>query len=402
MERHVFEVVRHHLDDGLAVHVVTRPPTQRLEDCAARDAWDAVAAHPLFSLEPVPYRSFPFAGRAGTTVIDRSTAYPLFGWRAGRCALRVVARGRADVIYASGASGFGYAPARENGAASAPLVLNPHGLEEFAMADAPGGVNYLKLAAYAPLRAVVRRTARAADAVIATDRVLAPLVVRHLRVGPDRVRVVPNGIDVARIAASAPDGRRIRIDSGIADGDVVLLSVGRLQQNKGFQVLAAALGRWRDRPGWIWAVAGEGPYREAIARAATESGIANRVRWLGRVSDASLHAWYEAADLFVHPTLYEGSSIVTLEAMAHGRPVVATLAGGLPDKVEDGVSGWLVPPGDAGALAGALDAALAARDRWQSMGEAGRALALRAFDWKVVERALVDVYESVLSLTTNR
>ncbi len=120
------------------------------------------------------------------------------------------------------------------------------------------------------------------------------------------------------------------------------------------------------------------------------------------MSDASLHAWYEAADLFVHPTLYEGSSIVTLEAMAHGRPVVATLAGGLPDKVEDGVSGWLVPPGDAGALAGALDAALAARDRWQSMGEAGRALALRAFDWKVVERALVDVYESVLSLTTNR
>ena len=65
----------------------------------------------------------------------------------------------------------------------------------------------------------------------------------------------------------------------------------------------------------------------------------------GRLEDAALHAWYEAASLFVHPTQYEGSSIVTLEAMAHRRPVVATTAGGLPDKVRDGETGWLVPPG---------------------------------------------------------
>jgi glycosyltransferase involved in cell wall biosynthesis len=114
------------------------------------------------------------------------------------------------------------------------------------------------------------------------------------------------------------------------------------------------------------------------------------------VPDASLHAWYEAADLFVHPTIYEGSSIVTLEAMAHGRPVVATRAGGLPDKVEQGVTGWLVPPGDTDALAEGIDVAFAARNRWRAMGEAGRALALRTFDWTVVERALVDVYESVI------
>ena len=57
--------------------------------------------------------------------------------------------------------------------------------------------------------------------------------------------------------------------------------------------------------------------------------------------------WYEAATLFVHPTLYEGSSLVTLEAMAHRRAVVALGAGGIPDKVRPGVNGWLVPPGDA-------------------------------------------------------
>jgi glycosyltransferase involved in cell wall biosynthesis len=276
-------------------------------------------------------------------------------------------------------------------------VLNPHGLEEFVVADAAAGGSTMKKVAYAPLRAVVRRSAQAADAVIATDRALGPLVARQLRVRPDRVRVVPNGIDVARTASLEKDGCRVRVDRGIPDGHLVLLSVGRLQQNKGFHLLARALGRWRQRQDWTWALAGEGPYRHAIARAAAENGIAGRVQWLGRVTDRDLHAWYEAADLFVHPTIYEGSSIVTLEAMAHALPVLATRAGGLPDKVEHGVTGWLVPPGDGEALAAALDAAEAVRHRWPAMGEAGRALALRCFDWSVVERALVDVYESVLS-----
>ena len=72
----------------------------------------------------------------------------------------------------------------------------------------------------------------------------------------------------------------------------------------------------------------------------------------GRVDDALLHALYEAADVFVHATRYEGSSLVTLEAMAHARCVVATRAGGIPDKVVPGATGWLVDPGDISALAG--------------------------------------------------
>ena len=69
------------------------------------------------------------------------------------------------------------------------------------------------------------------------------------------------------------------------------------------------------------------------------------VQFLGRTGESELHAWYEAADVFVHPTLYEGSSLVTLEAMAHRRPCVVTRAGGLPDKVANGVNGWIVAPG---------------------------------------------------------
>jgi glycosyltransferase involved in cell wall biosynthesis len=116
----------------------------------------------------------------------------------------------------------------------------------------------------------------------------------------------------------------------------------------------------------------------------------------GRVEDEELHGWYEAATLFVHPTLYEGSSLVTLEAMAHARPVIATRAGGLPDKVVPGMNGWLVDPGRAEQLTGALREALTARTMLPQMGLGGRALAEREFAWPVVAGRLVDLYRRLI------
>jgi glycosyltransferase involved in cell wall biosynthesis len=87
---------------------------------------------------------------------------------------------------------------------------------------------------------------------------------------------------------------------------------------------------------------------------------------------------------------------VTLEAMAHRRPVLATRAGGLPDKVRHGVTGWLVEPGEPAALARALDEALQVRERWPEMGAEGRALAETAFDWQVIERQLARIYDGLL------
>jgi glycosyltransferase involved in cell wall biosynthesis len=121
----------------------------------------------------------------------------------------------------------------------------------------------------------------------------------------------------------------------------------------------------------------------------------------GRLDDAALHGWYEAASVFVHPTQYEGSSIVTLEAMSHRRPVVATTAGGLPDKVRDGVTGWLVPPGDAPALARALRTAIGAGTKLATMGVAGRALVEAEFSWdRSADRMLAVFGELLRGATT--
>jgi glycogen synthase len=400
LERHVFDLVHHHLERGLHVRLVTRPPVPGRGEAAEWTAWQAIASHPNFAIETVPYRTFPLAGRRGTTIADRSTAYPLFGRRAGRVTLQHVAAGTIDIVYAVGASGYGYALARRRGegAASAPFVFNPQGLEEFGGADGSYGGQPLKGVAYAGLRRAVRRCAAAADVVLATDRALVPIVGRQLSVDPARLRLVPNGIDLRAVDALAgpTDGRAMRRHAGVADHDMVFLSVGRLERNKGFQHMARALARWCDRPSWTWVIAGDGPYRRAIEQAAADAGILPRIRWLGRIPDRDLHAWYEAADLFVHPSVYEGSSLVTLEAMGHRRPVVATRAGGLPDKVLPGVTGWLVEPGDAAGLAEALDAAVARRSDWVSMGSSGRRLVETTFDWPVVQAALEAIYTEML------
>ena len=256
--------------------------------------------------------------------------------------------------------------------------MNPQGLEEFGATDPSRAP--LKRAAYLPLRKAVLVCAGAADAVIATDKSLEPVVLRHLGIPRERMRTIPNALDLRDVDALTDPALagELRRQHHLELGERVLLSVGRLEASKGFHVLLRALGALRDhgalddRP-WRWVVLGDGPYRQMLEMLAEELGLQKRVRFLGRVSDHEMHAWHEWATLFVHPTLYEGSSLVTLEAMAHRRAVVASSAGGLPDKVRPGENGWLVAPGDPSSLAAAISGALADPARLAHYGLAGRA-----------------------------
>ena len=116
----------------------------------------------------------------------------------------------------------------------------------------------------------------------------------------------------------------------------------------------------------------------------------------GRLDDRDLHAWYEAASVFVHPTRYEGSSLVTLEAMSHRKSVIATRAGGLPDKVRPGENGWLVEPDDTSALAAAIAEAAVNSTRLPRMGAASRAIVEQEFAWTSVVRRQIAIYDELL------
>jgi glycosyltransferase involved in cell wall biosynthesis len=347
-------------------------------------------ASPNVRLAHVRYLTFPFANRRGTTVLDRSTAYLVYALRAGRHARQLATRGAVDLVHCFGASGLGAAI----GYLPVPLVMNPQGLEEFGATGRR--LPRLKHLGYAPLRAAVRRVAARADAIIATDVSLEQTVIRHLAPRAGQMVTIPNGIDLRAAGALAgpADGRLMRQRHGISPGELVFLSAGRLEFNKGLDLLPAAFARASGpastlaAAGWRWIVVGAGPYRPEIERQVALHELESHVLFTGRVPERDLHGWFEAASVFVHATRYEGSSLVTLEAMAHRLPIIATVAGGLPDKVHPTVNGWLVEPEDVNGLAGAITDAAAHPTRLPFMGLRSREIVERDFAWTV----LVDRY----------
>jgi glycogen synthase len=369
LERHVFQLCHWLRKRDVGVDLFTSPP----EYSAAPFAGDSG-----FRLSVVPGR--PFLRSRFAVVLSRNTLYPLFSLRLGRQVLRE-ARSRAyAAVIAQGLAGFGYALHAARRAGAPPLVLNPQGMEESVTPSAS------KRFAYLPFRAMTRYTALRAAITVATDASLGAVVERVLGLSPERVEVIPNAIDVDECLrlADAERGRRLCERLGLAGARPLIVTVGRLAPNKGFAVGLEALARARSAlpASWHWVVVGEGPLARDLQSAAQRLELANHVRFIGGVSDTDMHSVLARADLFLNPTLYEGSSLVTLEAMSHGCAVVATRAGGIPDKIEDAATGWLAEPGDAGSLADAIA-------RWWRAGDEARARIRAAaaercrqrFDW---------------------
>ena len=376
MERKVFDLATRLPGAGVSVELFTETPADLDRARATAEAMPGgVVVH------WVPGRWLPIGDRRGTVVVDRITNYPMWAKRAARWVLASRDEPPA-VIHAHGLAAWGFVGLD----VPAPLVMSVEGLEEFEM---PAG---LKRVGYGPFRRRMRAAAAAADRVVATDTALQPVVERRLGVAVAEQAMIPNAVDVEACRRLADPERAAAVLGrlGAATAQPLFVSVGRLQANKGFHVMARALQRASaDLPqGWAWVVVGDGPERAAIETAA--ESIAGQVHFAGRLSDADLHSVVASADWFVHPTLFEGSSIVTLEAMAHGVPVVASNAGGVPDKVIDGESGFLVPPGDSEALAEALTRAAATEGA--AMGDAGRRHCEQNFGWDALIERYVEIY----------
>jgi glycosyltransferase involved in cell wall biosynthesis len=230
------------------------------------------------------------------------------------------------------------------------------------------------------------------DAVIAISRAArAALGARGL--DAERIEIVPSGVDTGSFQAL--DAGAARAALGIGAGQGVLAIVASLHERKGHAVLLEALARLAGqgvRP--LCLAAGTGPEGDALQDRATALGLAAQLRWLGQVSD--VRQVLAAADVVVLPSLAEGLGVAAIEAMAAGRPVVASAVGGLPELICDGEQGLLVPARDPEALARALarclgDAVLRAR-----LGAAGRRRA-DAFSTEAMARGTEAVYERALA-----
>jgi glycosyltransferase involved in cell wall biosynthesis len=244
-----------------------------------------------------------------------------------------------------------------------------------------------------------RRELERADAVTAVCGAVAESLVRDYGVSRERLRVVPNGADPPDEAVEHPAARRLRASLGASAMKPLWVCAGRLEEQKGHAVLIEALAEVKRRGlDFVVALAGDGSLRAELERRVAGLGLTDCVRFLGMVEE--LGPLLAAADAVVMPSRWEGLPLTLLEALARGRPVVASAVGGIPEVIEDRVSGRLVPPGDVTALVEALEWLHRRADLAAALGREGLATVRERYTWERVVESFEEVYDEVLGLAS--
>jgi glycosyltransferase involved in cell wall biosynthesis len=209
------------------------------------------------------------------------------------------------------------------------------------------------------------------------------------------VQVVYNGIELARFAGRVGEREEVRRELGLAPGTFVILQVARLDYLKDHLTAVRTLGRVaRQVPDVRLVLVGEGPEGLAIEAQVEQLGLTGQVLFLGLRKDVG--RLLQAADLFLLTSVSEGIPLTVIEAMAAGLPVVVTQVGGLPEVVQEGVTGLLAPPGDDAALADRILSLAGRPERRAELGRLGRERSRELFSEDSMHAAYLKLYEEML------
>lgn len=354
-QRHLLEVVRGLDRDRYALEMWS----------AAADPGDLAS---VFEREGVPVRSF---GISGTMLSPRTLS-----------AVRRVARDLAarDVQVVHGylfEGNFLAALAGRLGRRPVTLV-SKRSLDRYGRADR-------RIAAWVSNQLASRVTVNASA--------VWDVVREHEWCAPGRMVLIPNG--VALPASVEPSASRRDAEDPRGNGPLVGM-VGRLSWKKGYDVALAAFAQLRDAlPGVRVDIVGDGELRADLEARAQSLGLGNTVRFLGQRRDVP--ELMRGFDCFVLSSLIEGMPNALLEAMAVGRPVVTTSAGGSAEVVVDGECGLVVPPGDAAAIARAVESLLRDPQRARTFGERAERRVRESFSLEAMLRSFDELYTSELA-----
>ena len=240
--------------------------------------------------------------------------------------------------------------------------------------------------------AVAERVASAVTwRVVGVSDAMSSGLSRHVKIAREKLRTIPNGV-IASEAPPAPDIRAVMDSIGVKPNARIVGIAARLVSEKGLGFL---LDGWpevvRAIPSAVLLLVGDGPERTALTEQAAQLGIQDSVRFVGMRTDVP--TFMHAFDVYVMPSVSEGLPLALLEGMAARRAIVATRVGGMPQALDDGRAGLLVPPRDAAALASAIIKLLSEPEEARELGLAARARFEVRYTAQSMARAYYAMYE---------
>ena len=245
-----------------------------------------------------------------------------------------------------------------------------------------------------PHRVLINRfLAHSTDAVIAVSEPVKKDVVKHDKFQPDQVAVIPNCIDYERMQTGLTmEEARERL--GLSKKGVLIGTVGRLVEAKGQSYLIEALSILKKQGTDAKAMLiGGGRLEGALKEHASSLGISDDIIFMGERHD--IPVLYKAMDLYVMPSLWEGAPLSLLDAMAAGVPSVVTSVGGMPEQLDEGFCGMIVPPGDPAALAGAISGLIRDDALMKEYSARAKARASEYYGSANVTRKVEEIYLSL-------
>lgn len=243
------------------------------------------------------------------------------------------------------------------------------------------------------IRWAVRQVVRRASRLITVSEALRAELVALCPEASGKITTIPNGIELG--ASGCRDAAELRAEIGVPAQVPLVGMVARLAPRKGIAEFLQACRQVADQwPQAHFVLAGDGPLREVAHSLREQLGLRDELHLLGAVESA--RELIAALDCLVVASTSEGSSLVAMEAMACGKPVVATRVGGVPEVVVDGETGVLVRPGEATALAEGIAALLRSPERRRALGERGRRRAVEHFDLRLMLERTRQVYADLL------
>jgi glycosyltransferase involved in cell wall biosynthesis len=224
-------------------------------------------------------------------------------------------------------------------------------------------------------------------------------LINYYQVPENKIRVIHNGVDVNKFKP-AVDRRKVKEELGFNPDDLAILSVGRLYARKGlFTLIESMPAVVKHFPNAKFIISGKGQsdeMRKLIAHA-DKLGVKNNIIFTGYYPDRKLPKLYQAADVFAFSTFYEHHPFAVLEALATGLPVVTTTVGGIPETITSGKNGFLVEPFNPRLFGEKILYLLEHPEEATEMGAWARKTVLERFDWRIVVKDAMKVYDEALS-----